>query len=129
MVHRVSTQGTRRSVVTVPRVGTKEQMEKEAVEQIRARLAYQKELMEANPHKPHAEEWKELWTWIKISVVVGPVCVLACVKDSIFEEHHHRPTEHLPEYMGIRNKEYPWECENCDFFDIDCWKKCRAEKL
>ena len=121
--------GARRSVRTVPRLGTEAEMETEAVAQIRARLAYQKEIMEANPHKSHAEEWAELWTWIRISIFVcAPVCVLGIAKDLVIEEHHHRPHENLPEYMGIRNKEFPWECSNCDFFDLDCWKKCRAEK-
>ena len=130
VVRRATTVGARRNVVTVPRMGSKDQMEKEAVEQIRARLAYQKEIMEANPHKSHAEEWDELWTWIRISIFVcGPLCTFAVVKDLVIEEHHHRPHESLPEYMGMRNKEYPWECGNCDLFDLDCWKKCRAEKL
>ena len=122
-------QGTRRSVITVPRLGTEKEMEAEAVAQIRARIAYQKELMAANPHKSHAEEWTELWTWIKISIFVcGPGCVLAIAKDLIVEEHHHRPEGALPEYMGIRNKEFPWECGECDLFHLDCWRKCRANK-
>lgn len=122
-------QTSKRSVITTPRLGTQVEMEAEAVAQIRARLAYQKELMEANPHKSHAEEWTELWTWIRISIFVcGPVCVFGVVKDLIFEVHHHRPDGALPEYMGIRKKEFPWECENCDLFHLECWKKCRAEK-
>ena len=123
-------QASKRGVRTVPRLGTEAEMEAEAVAQIRARLAYQKELMEANPHKSHAEEWKELWTWIRISIFVcGPICVFGIVKDLVIEEHHHRPHGPLPEYMGIRNKEYPWACGDCDLFDLDCWKKCQAEKL
>ncbi|CAJ1959321.1 unnamed protein product [Cylindrotheca closterium] len=130
LVRRTPAVAARRNVVTVPRLGTKEQMEKEAIEQIRARLSYQKEIMEANPHKSHAEEWAELWTWIKISIFFcGPLCIFAVTKDLLIEEHHHRPTEGNPEYMGIRNKEYPWECDSCDLFDMDCWKKCRADKL
>ena len=125
----MSRQGTRRSVITVPKLGTEKEMEQEAIAQIRARIAYQKEIMAENPYKSHAEEWAELWTWIKISIFVcGPGCVFAVAKDLVFEEHHHRPHGALPEYMGIRKKEFPWECENCDFFDMDCWKKCRAEK-
>lgn len=121
--------GARRSVQTVPKLGTEAEMQAEAVAQIRARLAYQKELMANNPHKSHSEEWNELWVWIKISIFVcGPVCFFAIAKDLAFEEHHHRPHGALPEYMGIRNKEYPWECSDCDLFDLECWKKCRAEK-
>ncbi len=125
----VVTMGARRQVRTVPRLGTEAEMQTEAIAQIRARLAYQKEIMSLNPHKSHAEEWAELWTWIKISIFVcGPVVVFALGKDLIFEEHLHRPHGPLPEYMGIRNKEFPWECGQCDLFDLDCWKKCRAAK-
>jgi cytochrome c oxidase subunit 6a len=121
--------GARRSVRTVPRLGTVEEMESEAVAQIRARIVYQKELAELNPHKSFNEEWGELWTWIKISIFVcGPICVGAIAKDLIILEHDHRPHGPLPEYMGIRNKEFPWECGECDIFDGDCWKKCRAAK-
>lgn len=120
---------TRRSVTTVPKLGTEAEMQAEAIAQIRARLAYQKEIMAANPHKSHSEEWAELWNWIKISIFIcGPVVVLAITKDLLFEVHHHRPHGPLPEYMGTRSKEFPWECGQCDLFDLDCWKKCRAEK-
>lgn len=124
-----TTQSGRRSFQTVPRLGTEAEMEAEAIAQIRARIAYQKELMAENPHKSHAEEWAELWNWIKISVYFcGPVVIFAASKDLLFEEHHHRKEGVLPEYMGIRKKEFPWECENCDLFDSACWAKCRAEK-
>ena len=104
-------------------------MEKQAIDQIRARIAYQKEIMAANPHKPFDEEWEELWTWIKISIYVcGPVVIFGVLKDLVIEEHHHRPDGPLPEYMGIRSKEFPWECGECDLMDLACWKKCRAEK-
>jgi cytochrome c oxidase subunit 6a len=123
------TKTQQRHVTTVPRFGTQQEMETEAVAQIRARIAYQKEIGILNPHKPHAEEWSELWTWIKISIFFcGPVSFVAIVKDQIVMEHDHRPTGPLPEYMGIRNKEFPWECGQCDIFDYDCWAKCRAEK-
>eukprot|EP00529_Nitzschia_sp_RCC80_P042142 CAMPEP_0113498182 /NCGR_PEP_ID=MMETSP0014_2-20120614/31020_1 /TAXON_ID=2857 /ORGANISM="Nitzschia sp." /LENGTH=63 /DNA_ID=CAMNT_0000392157 /DNA_START=157 /DNA_END=344 /DNA_ORIENTATION=- /assembly_acc=CAM_ASM_000159 len=59
-----------RSVQTVPHLGSQADMEKEAIEQIRARIAYQKEVMASNPHKSFEEEWVELWTWIKISIFV-----------------------------------------------------------
>ena len=129
LARRSSAVTTRRSVQTVPRAGPIEQMEADAVAQLRARLAYQKDLMAENPHKSHSEEWTELWTWIKISFFVcGPVVVLSIAKDLAFEEHAHRPHGPLPEYMGVRVKEFPWECDQCDIFDLDCWKKCRAEK-
>lgn len=118
-----------RSVQTVPKIGTEAEMQAEAIEQVRARIAYQKEVMAANPHKSHDEEWKELWTWINISIFVGgPGCLLMMAKDAAIEEHHHRPEGALPEYMSIRSKEFPWECDQCPLFELDCWKKCREEK-
>jgi cytochrome c oxidase subunit 6a len=118
-----------RSVQTVPKIGTEAEMQAEAIEQVRARIAYQKEVMAANPHKSHDEEWTELWLWIKISIfVAGPGCFLMMGKDALIEEHHHRPDGPFPEYMNIRSKEFPWECDQCPLFDLDCWKKCRAEK-
>mmetsp|Transcript_5513 Transcript_5513/g.14964 ORF Transcript_5513/g.14964 Transcript_5513/m.14964 type:complete len:142 (+) Transcript_5513:106-531(+) len=129
LARRMAVTTTRRNVRTVPRLGTPEEMRAEAAAQIRARVAYQKELAAANPHKSIAEEWKELWTWIKISILVcGPICTFAMTKDMLTMEHEHRPHGALPEYMGIRNKEFPWECDQCDLFDGECWKKCRAEK-
>ena len=123
------TAGAFRSVQTVPKVGTVEEMQAEAVDQIRARLAYQKEVLAANPHKPFDEEWSELWTWIKISIfVAGPGCILMMAKDLAIEEHHHRPDGPMPEYMSVRKKEFPWECDQCALFDLDCWKKCREAK-
>mmetsp|Transcript_3118 Transcript_3118/g.6728 ORF Transcript_3118/g.6728 Transcript_3118/m.6728 type:complete len:147 (+) Transcript_3118:161-601(+) len=118
-----------RSIQTVPRIGTEAEMQAEAVEQVRARIAYQKEILAANPHKSHDEEWTELWTWIKISIFVCvPGCVAMVAKDLAIEEHHHRPDGPLPEYMSIRSKEFPWECDQCPLFDLNCWKKCREEQ-
>mmetsp|Transcript_18976 Transcript_18976/g.30606 ORF Transcript_18976/g.30606 Transcript_18976/m.30606 type:complete len:144 (-) Transcript_18976:205-636(-) len=128
-VRRAPVFAARRSVQTVPKLGTEAEMEAQAVEQIRARIAYQKELMAAKPHKSFDEEWEELWTWIKISIYVcGPVVIFGIFKDLVIEEHHHRPDGPLPEYMKIRSKEFPWECGDCDLMDLSCWKKCRAEK-
>ena len=108
-------------------MGTEAEMQNEAIAQIRARIAYQKELLETSGHKSVSEEWGELWTWIKISVFIcGPVCLGALIKDAIVVEHDHRPEGPLPEYMTIRNKEFPWECGQCDLLDLQCWKKCRG---
>ncbi len=129
VVRRAPMVAARRPIQTVPKIGTEADMQVQAIDQIRARIAYQKEIMAAKPHKSFDEEWKELWTWIKISIYVcGPVVIFAIVKDLVIEEHHHRPHDPLPEYMGIRSKEFPWECGQCDLFDLSCWKKCRAEK-
>ena len=104
-------------------------MKKDALEQLRARIAHQKEI-EAAHHKSHAEEVDEMWKWIKISIVIAfPVCVASSFKDIIFGEDHGHPHEGpQPEYMHIRNKSFPWECEDCELFNLKCWKQCRAEQ-
>ena len=117
-----------RSAQTVPRLGTEEEMRKEAIEQIRARVAYQKELMKGKGHS-HAEELEEMYKWIKISFLVGfPVCFLSSLYSFVNDKYHHRVEEAAPEYLKIRSKEFPWDCSDCDLFDLKCWKKCRAEK-
>uniref|UniRef100_A0A6V1BKT9 Cytochrome c oxidase subunit n=1 Tax=Thalassionema nitzschioides TaxID=33649 RepID=A0A6V1BKT9_9STRA len=119
----------RRSAQTVPKFATEQAMKEQANEQIRARLAYQKELRASSGAHSHAEEVDEMWKWIKISFIVAlPVCALSCVKDLIFEEHHHDDGGPKPDYMKIRKKEFPWECEDCALFDQKCWNACRAER-
>lgn len=126
---RTTTQAVqRRSNQTVPRLGTQAEMEAEAIAQLRARVRRQKEIMDATGHS-HEEEYAEMLKWIKISAVVAaPVCVLSILKDMLFVGHAHRPEGPLPDYMNIQVKEFPWECETCALFDLECWKKCRAEK-
>ena len=118
----------RRSNLTVPRLGTQAEMEAEAVAQLRARVRRQKEIMESTGHSEQ-EEFAEMIKWIKISAVVAaPVCVLSVLKDLLFVGHVHRPEGDMPDYMNIQVKEFPWECETCALFDLECWKKCRAEQ-
>ena len=118
----------RRSNQTVPKMGSPAEMEAEAIAQLRARVRRQKEIMDATHHS-EAEEIAEMWKWIKISfIVAAPVCVLSIAKDVLFVDHVHRPEGPLPDYMAIQVKEFPWECETCALFDLDCWKKCRAEQ-
>ena len=117
----------RRSAQTVPKVGSEAAMQAEAVEQIRARVAYQKELM-AGKHGVE-EDVHEMWRWINITFTVGiPICILSVAYTTFFDEHHHRFDGPLPEYMSVRSKEFPWQCGECDLFDLKCWKKCKAEK-
>lgn len=128
----VARQGTqaiqRRSNQTVPRLGTEAEMEAEAIAHLRARVRRQKEIKDATEHSAE-EELAEMWKWVKISVVVAaPVCILSMVKDALFVPHAHRPHGPLPDYMDIQVKEFPWECETCALFDLECWKKCRADK-
>jgi len=103
-------------------------MEAEAIAQLRARVRRQKEIMDATTHS-EAEEVAEMWKWIKVSFIVAfPVCVLSVVKDLTLIDHPHRKEGPQPDYMAIQVKEFPWECENCALFDLECWKKCRAEQ-
>ena len=63
-------------------------MTKDAVEQLKARIAYQREL-EAAHHHSHQEEVDEMWKWIKISFIIAfPVCVFSAVKDIVFGEEY-----------------------------------------
>lgn len=102
-------------------------MEKEALAQIKARLARQKDILNQT-HTSEAEELAEMWKWVKLSLFVAtPVCVLSLLKDMLFVEHDHRKEGPEPDYMRIRNKEFPWECSDCELFNGECWKKCRAE--
>lgn len=110
----------------VPAFGSEEAMKAQAIEQIRARVRYQKELLAS---KHHHNDQEEMWRWLNVTFFVGlPVCLLSCLYTYFFDEHPHRLEDPLPEYMAIRSKEFPWECGECDLFDLKCWKKCRAEK-
>lgn len=118
----------RRNAQTVPRLGTEAEMQAEAVSQIRARVAYQKELIKAHEHSME-EEIAEMWRWVNISFWVAiPVTILSGIYSITMDEHPHRVDQGVPEYMKIRSKEFPWQCGDCDFFDGKCWKQCRAEQ-
>jgi hypothetical protein len=39
-------------------------------------------------------------------------------------EHEHGRKD-LP-YQKMRGKPYPWECSDCNLFDLECWKECRG---
>jgi cytochrome c oxidase subunit 6a len=110
-----------------------EQMQADAIEQIRARVKYQKEVLEHHAahggHHNPAANLAEMWRWVNISFFVGlPVCVISVVYSFIMDEHPHRADGELPEYMVVRSKEFPWQCSSCDLFDYPCWKKCKADK-
>lgn len=114
--------------VMVPKLGTEAEMQQQAIEQIRARVKYQKELTKLKEHS-HEEEISEMWRWVKITFMVAlPITGLSMAYSLLFDVHPHRFEGELPEYMKIRAKEFPWECGDCDLFDLKCWKKCRAEK-
>jgi hypothetical protein len=124
---RVATVTTQtRSVTLVPKAGSKEAMQAEAIEQLRARVKYQKELTAVKAH-PYEAELSEMWRWMHASLMIGvPVCLLSGLYSFTMDEHPHR-VEHVPEYLHVRSKEYPWECSDCDLFDRKCWKKCKEE--
>jgi cytochrome c oxidase subunit 6a len=120
-----------RSVVTVPKLGTDAEMQKEFGEIIRARVARQKQLKEAmgDAGEHHTKEVDEMWKWVRISLMIAlPLCTLSLIKDIVTGEHAHRKEGPEPEYMKIRHKNFPWlECSDCDLFDVKCWRKCRAD--
>jgi len=113
----------------MPRAGSDKEMLSDSVDQIRARVLRQQEIEKAHHHSIN-EEVDEMWKWVKISLMVMlPLCALSSVKDLLFgEEHGHADHGPQPDYMKIRNKAFPWECEDCDLFDMGCWKQCKAEK-
>lgn len=110
----------------VPALGSEEAMKQQAIEQIRARVEYQKSLLAAHPEHDDVDE---MYRWMNITIWVAlPVTALSIFYSFFFDEHKHRVDGPLPEHMVIRAKEYPWECGQCDLFDGACWKKCREEK-
>merc|ERR1719223_633511 len=119
--------GARRDYVTTPMQGDRDAMRKEAVKQLQERIAQQKQVVENQGHKSHAEEVEEMWTWIKLSLYVAvPVCLVSAAKDLVMEHPHEKGLD--VDYMKIRNKPFPWECDDCSLFDNKCWAACRAEK-
>eukprot|EP00640_Fibrocapsa_japonica_P006126 CAMPEP_0113934606 /NCGR_PEP_ID=MMETSP1339-20121228/1916_1 /TAXON_ID=94617 /ORGANISM="Fibrocapsa japonica" /LENGTH=118 /DNA_ID=CAMNT_0000936477 /DNA_START=87 /DNA_END=443 /DNA_ORIENTATION=- /assembly_acc=CAM_ASM_000762 len=71
----------------------------------------------------HMEEW------YKYSLGMAGLTAVSCVVIAVKEmghEHHH--SDFKPAYMKIRNKAYWWECDDCDYLDLDCHKKCQEAK-
>lgn len=42
--------------------------------------------------------------------------------------HDHDHARHGLPYQKIRSKPYPWACNDCNLFEGDCWKECKANK-
>ena len=115
----------RRNIQVAPSTENPQLMRAEYLAQLEARIANQK----TKHHYDQAEEIMESSKWFKLSMVVAvPLCLLSATKDLLFEEHAHRKHGPLPDYMSIRNKEFPWECKDCALFDPECWKACRENK-
>ena len=77
----------RRSMQVVPRLGSEADMTKEAVQQIRARVDYQKALLAAKGHS-QAAELAEMWRWVNITFWVGvPIVLLSGFYSAFFDEH------------------------------------------
>jgi len=116
----------KRNAQTVPNPGTPEQMQADAIAQIRARVDKQKAIVAATSH-PVEEEIDEMWKWMKVAFYIAtPVCILAVCKDIFFPDHHGAHDGPQPDYMKIRTKAFPWECEDCALFDMECKRLCKA---
>ena len=62
-------------------------MTKEAIEQLRARVAYQKTLLATKSHAVE-EEVKEMWRWVNITFMVGiPIVLLSAFYSAFFDVH------------------------------------------
>jgi hypothetical protein len=119
----------RRTAILVPRMGTPEEMQAQAIEQIRARVQIQTKIVQGQVHHSVEEEMAESRRWANITFMVAlPICVLSAAYSYFFDGHVHRFEGELPEFMKVRTKEFPWECSDCDLFDGKCWEKCRANK-
>jgi hypothetical protein len=115
----------RRNIQVAPSSANPEIMRAEYLAQLEARIANQK----TKQHYDQAEEVLESSKWLKLSFAVAiPLCVLSSAKDLLFGEHPHEKEGPMPDYMKIRNKEFPWECNDCPLFDPTCWKECREKK-
>lgn len=79
----------RRSMQMVPRLGSEADMTKEAIEQLRARVAYQKSLLSSKNHSIQ-EEVDEMWRWVNITFWVGFPIVLASAFFSMFFDEHRK---------------------------------------
>ena len=118
----------RRTIMSVPAVGTEKEMTDQAIEQIRARVKYQKELIQAHEHDSH-DDTGEMWRWLNLSFFVGlPIVLASGLYSVVFDKHSHRIEGPLPDFMAVRSKEFPWQCGECDLFDLNCWKECKAAK-
>lgn len=102
-------------------------MKASAIKQLQARVAAQKEMLRNSTEKSHSEEIVEMWKWIKISMYVAtPICIISAAKDFYMDHPHEKDIQ--VDYMKIRNKPFPWECDDCALFDQKCWDACKAEK-
>ena len=48
------------------------------------------------------------------------------VYNVIFHDHHHARRD-MP-YLKLRNKPFPWSCNDCDLADLNCWAECKGTK-
>merc|ERR1711862_290176 len=117
-----------RNAQTVPNYGTIEEMKADAIAQIRARVEKQEAIVAATSH-PVEEEIDEMWKWMKVGFfIAAPVCILAVCKDILQHHDHHAAEGPQPDYMKIRSKAFPWECDDCSLFDRECHRLCKAAK-
>lgn len=70
----------------------------------------------------------EVQKWRKISAGGIVFCGLTAIYVFATEEHGH-PLNQSLSYMRVREKPFPWsECDECGFFEGDCWAACQKRK-
>ncbi|CAM9205361.1 unnamed protein product [Heterosigma akashiwo] len=79
----------------------------------------------AEDHVAEMAKWKQMSKYMV--GVMGVVTLSTAVQHTM---HHHEEHDHdaaPAPYMKIRNKPYPWQCADCDFFDSACHKECKTK--
>jgi hypothetical protein len=60
----------------------------------------------------------EVARWTKVTIVMTGLCGLMAVYNVVFHDHEHARKD-MP-YLKMRTKPFPWECSDCDLFDVVC---------
>jgi len=79
-------------------------------------------------HDPVQAE-ADMNSWVKISAGAFGACgVIAAYVTYVESQHEHHHDEEARSYKKIRNKPFPWSCNDCSFFDLQCFRECKANK-
>lgn len=86
----------------------------------------------AEEYQAHHEETMQQWkrrTMLGLPFI-GLLLGWNYYQHSKHAEHAGHEHKENPKYtyLQIRSKAFPWECKNCGFFELDCWKECRENK-
>jgi len=76
------------------------------------------------------QKWKKYSLTIAIPSSIILMGVNAYIHFVVHADHDHHDEEEKPpptSYMQIRTKAFPWECEDCGLFEMDCIAKCKAK--